>query len=73
MDRIDVIWADSISFANEWMSKEEVMELTGREVVTGGFVVHRGEDYIRVAQSVFNGSYHNIMLIPTGAVREIKG
>ena len=71
MDKVEAIWLDSISFANEWMNEDAVRALVGRECRTRGYLVHRDKDFIRIAQSRFNGDYHNIMLIPAGAVKRL--
>lgn len=71
MDRVEITWSDSTSFANNWMDEGDVKMLIGRECRTRGYLIYRDKDFLRIAQSVSDDNYYNIMVIPTGAVKKL--
>lgn len=71
MEGVEVVWVDSISYGNEWIAEDRAKQLGVHKFRTRGFLLERNDDVVIVAQSIGDEDCHNIMVIPTGAVKEI--
>ena len=65
---VRIMWRDSKSYGNGWLSLEEIQELPVKDYKTLGMLVYETDQDYYVAQSEGDIHYYNIFVIPKGAV-----
>lgn len=71
--RVVVCWLDAKSFANEWLTLEEIQFFRPETCETRGFLCQETDEAVFIAQTRGEEyGYHNVFSIPRGCILSIE-
>ena len=67
-------WADTASYGNRWMEKQEALEKMTHGIVSIGLIIAEDSEQIKIIQSVSPCDWdtHNEIVIPKGCIKRIR-
>lgn len=73
MLKVEVVWVDSCSYAEVWISKDLIKDipLTPSKCTTVGYLVQEDDNRVTIAQSINDGEYGRLFTIPRGCITNL--
>ncbi len=71
LPEIKVIWVDSSTHGEEWVSLEDAKSISTKPCQTVGFLLSEDSETIKVAQNIAEDCILNRIAIPRGCIKEI--